>query len=137
MRHGNLRQNGAMCRHAFPVLLTTLLLACPAMAASSSSASSSSSQSRDNSSSHRESHSSSSHSDQDDARDALRRGKVMALTAILEIVEQRQPGTVLDAELETEDGVLTYKIDLLTEAGRKMRFRLNARSGEILAVDFR
>jgi uncharacterized membrane protein YkoI len=61
----------------------------------------------------------------------------MPLTAILEIVAQRQPGTVLDAELETEDGVLTYKIDLLSDAGRKVRLRLNARSGEILTVDYR
>ena len=126
-----------MTRPAFPVLLMTLLLAFPAMAASSSSSSSSSSQSRNGGSSHRESHSSSSQSDQDDARDALRRGKVMPLTAILEIVARREPGTVLDAELETEDGVLTYKIDLLSDAGRKVRFRLNARTGEILAVDYR
>jgi uncharacterized membrane protein YkoI len=126
-----------MSRHAFPVLLTLLLLAFPAMAASSSSSSSSSSQSDNNSSSHRESHSSSSHSDQDDARDALRRGKVMPLTAILEIVARRETGTVLDAELETEDGVLTYKIDLLSDAGRKLRLRLNARTGDILAVDYR
>lgn len=126
-----------MTRSVFPVLLTTLLLAFPAMAASSSSSSSSSSQSRNGSSSHRESHSSSSQSDQDDARDALRRGKVMPLTAILEIVARREPGTVLDAELETEDGVLTYKIDLLSDAGRKVRFRLNARTGEVLAVDYR
>lgn len=126
-----------MTRPAFPVLLMTLLLAFPAMAASSSSSSSSSSQSRNGSSSHRESHSSSSQSDQDDARDALRRGKVMPLTAILEIVARREPGTVLDAELETEDGVLTYKIDLLSDAGRKVRFRLNARTGEVLAVDYR
>lgn len=126
-----------MTRPAFPVLLMTLLLAFPAMAASSSSSSSSSSQSRNGGSSHRESHSSSSQSDQDDARDALRRGKVMPLTAILEIVARREPGTVLDAELETEDGVLTYKIDLLSDAGRKVRFRLNARTGEVLAVDYR
>ena len=61
----------------------------------------------------------------------------MPLTAILEIVFRRVPGTVLEAELETEDGVLTYKIDLLSDAGRKMRVRLNARSGEILTVDNR
>jgi uncharacterized membrane protein YkoI len=61
----------------------------------------------------------------------------MPLTAILEIVFRRVPGTVLEAELETEDGVLTYKIDLLSDAGHKTRVRLNARSGEILTVDNR
>ncbi len=126
-----------MARQVLPLLLMALLPAFPAMAASSSSSSSSSSDSRDSRSSHHESHSSSRHSDQDDARDALRRGKVMPLTAILEIVARREPGTVLDAELETEDGVLTYKIDLLSDAGRKVRLRLNARTGEILKIDYR
>jgi uncharacterized membrane protein YkoI len=124
-----------MTRPVLPVLLLTLLAAFPAMAGSSSSSSSSSSESRDSRSSHHESHS--SHSDQDDARDALRRGKVMALTAILEIVARREPGTVLDAELETEHGVLTYKIDLLSDGGRKVRMRLNARTGQILKIDYR
>ena len=126
-----------MARQVLPLLLMALLPAFPAMAASSSSSSSSSSDSRDNRSSHHESHSSSRHSDQDDARDALRWGKVMPLTAILEIVARREPGTVLDAELETEDGVLTYKIDLLSDAGRKVRLRLNARTGELLKLDYR
>lgn len=126
-----------MARQVLPLLLMALLPAFPAMAASSSSSSSSSSDSRDGRSSHHESHSSSRHSDQDDARDALRRGKVMPLTAILEIVARREPGTVLDAELETEDGVLTYKIDLLSDAGRKVRLRLNARTGELLKLDYR
>jgi uncharacterized membrane protein YkoI len=58
----------------------------------------------------------------------------MPLTAILEIAMKRAPGTVLDAELETEDGVLTYKIDVLTDTGRKMRVRLNARNGDIIQV---
>jgi len=118
-----------MARQVLPLLLMALLPAFPAMAGSSSSSSSSSSDSRDSRSSHHESHSSSRHSDQDDARDALRRGKVMPLTAIL--------GIVLDAELETEDGVLTYKIDLLSDAGRKVRLRLNARTGELLTLDYR
>ena len=126
-----------MARQVLPLLLMALLPAFPAMAGSSSSSSSSSSDSRDSRSSHHESHSSSRHSDQDDARDALRRGKVMPLTAILEIVARREPGTVLDAELETEDGVLTYKIDLLSDAGRKVRLRLNARTGELLTLDYR
>ena len=111
-----------------PVFLLLGALALPAQAASSSSSSSSSSTNN-----RTESHSS-SHSDQDDARDALKRGKVMPLTAILDIALRRISGTVLEAELETEDGVLTYKIDVLTDQGRKMRVRLNARSGEIIQV---
>jgi uncharacterized membrane protein YkoI len=61
----------------------------------------------------------------------------MPLTAILEIAFRRERGTVLEVELETEDRVLTYKIDMLSEAGRKVRMRLNARTGEVLTIDYR
>lgn len=128
-------------RNAILAFLMAMALTAPAaLAADSSSQSSSSSSSthdndrRSNSSSSRNS---SSRNDQDDARDALRRGKVMPLTAILEIAFRRERGTVLEVELETEDRVLTYKIDMLSEAGRKVRMRLNARTGEVLTIDYR
>ncbi len=128
-------------RNAILAFLMAMALTAPAaLAADSSSRSSSSSSSthdndrRSNSSSSRNS---SSRNDQDDARDALRRGKVMPLTAILEIAFRRERGTVLEVELETEDRVLTYKIDMLSEAGRKVRMRLNARTGEVLTIDYR
>jgi len=120
----------------FAVAALLMVLALPAQAASSSSSSSSSSNSSSSNSSSSESHSSSSLS-QDDARDALKRGAVMPLTAILEIVNKRapgMPGTVLDVELETENGVLSYKIHLLTDAGRKEMVRVNARTGDMLEV---
>ena len=115
-----------------------LALAVPAFADDSSSNSSSNSSSANGRTTTRNSSSNSNHrDDQDDARDALRRGRVMPLTAILEIAFKRERGTVLEVELDTEDRILTYKIDLLSDAGRKVRMRLNARTGEILTVDYR
>ena len=119
-----------------------LMLAAPAYADESSSRSSSSSSSTNgrtttrNSSSDSNSNSNANRDDQDDARDALRRGQVMPLTAILEIAFKRERGTVLEVELDTEDGVLTYRIELLTESGRKADMWINARSGEILKVRY-
>lgn len=78
---------------------------------------------------------SSSRFSQDDAREALRKGKVMPLTAILEIVAKRQPGTVIAVDLETKHGRLIYEIDVITEDGRRRELRLDARNGEILAVE--
>ena len=71
----------------------------------------------------------------DDAREALRKGKVMPLTAILEIVAKRQPGTVIGVDLEPRRTGLIYEIDVITEDGRRRELRLDARSGEILAVE--
>jgi uncharacterized membrane protein YkoI len=72
---------------------------------------------------------------QDEAREALRKGKVMPLTAILEIVAKRQPGTVIGVDLEPRRTGLIYEIDVITEDGRRRELRLDARSGEILAVE--
>jgi len=97
-------------------------------AAESRSSSSSSQSSSSNSSSSR----SSTHSDQDEARDALRKGKIMPLSAILEIVTKREPGTVMEVELETKDGKLTYRIEVLADNGRRREIRLDARNGNVL-----
>ena len=88
-----------------------------------------------NQSSHSSSSTSSSRFSHDDAREALRKGKVMPLTAILDIVAKRQPGTVIAVDLETKHGRLIYEIDVITEDGRRRELRLDARSGEILAVE--
>lgn len=72
---------------------------------------------------------------QDDAREALRKGKVMPLTAILEIVAKRQPGTVIAVDLEPRPTGLIYEIDVITEDGRRRELRLDARNGEVLAVE--
>jgi uncharacterized membrane protein YkoI len=75
--------------------------------------------------------------DHDEAREALRRGKVMPLTAILAIAGRREHGQVIAVELETERGRLNYKIDVLNDAGRMARLRIDARTGEILSVNYR
>ena len=130
-------------RAAFLALLTALVLAAPVARADESSSSSSSSSSSTNgrtqtrnSDSNSNRNSSSNRDDQDDARDALRRGRVMPLTAILEIAFKRERGTVLDVDLETDHGVLIYEIELLSERGRKVEIRINARSGEVLKVRY-
>jgi uncharacterized membrane protein YkoI len=121
------------------VLAAPLMLAAPrAHAEESSSSSSSSSASRNgNSNSNARNNSNQNNSrDQDDARDALRRGRVMPLTAILEIAFKRERGTVLEVELDTEDGVLVYEIELLSESGRKVEMWINARTGEFRRVRY-
>lgn len=116
------------------------LTAAPVLAAGASSSSASSSQTSsrngETKASASKSQTSHTHNDQDDARRALREGKVLPLTAILEIAFKREKGTVLELELETENGVLVYEIELLTDTGRKVQMWINARSGEILKVRY-
>jgi hypothetical protein len=116
------------------VFLITLAIAHPQSAAAESRSSSSSSQSSSSSSNNSSSSSRTvtKHSDQDEARDAVRKGRIMPLTAILEIVTKREPGTVMEVELETKDGKVTYRIEVLNEKGRRREIRLDARSGDVL-----
>ncbi len=114
-----------------PVFLLALAIALSQSAAAQTRSSSSSSQS---SSSQSGNSSSSRHSDQDEARDAVRKGKIMPLTAILEIVTKREPGTVMEVELETKNGKLTYRIEVLNEKGRRREIRLDARDGDVLSA---
>ena len=122
-----------------PVFLLVLAIAPGAAAESRSSSSSTSSSHSSSSKSSTSSISSSSrststatHSDQDEARDAVRKGKIMPLTAILEIVTKREPGTVMEVELETKDGKLTYRIEVLADSGRRREIKLDARNGAVL-----
>lgn len=94
--------------------------------------SSSSSQSSSSSSNSSSTSSTNTHSDQDEARDAVRKGKIMPLTAILEIVVKREPGTVMEVELETKRGKLIYRLEVLTDGGRRREIRLDARNGDVL-----
>jgi len=131
-------KSGAM----LAVMVAMTLAAAPAQAQGSSSSSSSSSQSRssdtrgNSNSNSQKQQNAHTHSDQDDARAALRQGKVMPLSAILDIAFKREKGTVLELELETDNGILTYEIELLSDAGRKVQMWINARSGEILKVRY-
>ena len=98
---------------------------------SSSSSSQSSSSSRNSTSSSR-STTITKHADQDEARDAVRKGKIMPLTAILQIVTKREPGTVMEVELETKNSKITYRLEILTGSGRRREIRLDARNGDVL-----
>ena len=117
-----------------PVFLLAFAMALTDGAAAQSRSTSTSSQSSSSNSSSSSSSSTSrtSHSDQDEARDAVRKGKIMPLTAILEIVTKREPGTVMEVELETKDSKLTYRIEVLAANGRRREIRLDARNGDVL-----
>ena len=72
---------------------------------------------------------------QDDAREALKKGKVMPLTAILDIAARREPGGVIAVDLETQNGRLIYEIDVITDDGRRRELQIDARKGDILSVE--
>lgn len=69
----------------------------------------------------------------DDALRLRREGVILPLEQLLGAALQRYPqASLLEAELEEEDDVFVYEIELLTEEGRVRELELDARDGRIL-----
>ena len=73
--------------------------------------------------------------DRDDhvrARELQARGEILPLSVILEHTRRVQPGRVLEVELERDDGIWTYELEVLDPQGRVWELRLDARNGRLL-----
>ena len=69
-----------------------------------------------------------------DPRDLARRTPVMPLTRAGAIALERVPGKLLDAEVETNDGIRTWQMDIQAKDGRRIRMWLNASTGAFLRM---
>lgn len=71
--------------------------------------------------------------DQDEALQLRREGRILPLESLLQQVQQRYPGArLLEAELEEEDGLYIYDIELLTADGIARELELDARDGRLI-----
>lgn len=70
---------------------------------------------------------------QDEALQLRKSGKLMPLDSLLQIVRQRYPAArLLEAELESEDGLLIYELEVLTSDGSVRELELDASNGKLL-----
>lgn len=71
--------------------------------------------------------------DQDEALRLRQQGKIMSFEKVLKIAFERYPGArLLEAELEEDDDVYIYEIELLTGEGAVRELELDARDGRVL-----
>ena len=71
--------------------------------------------------------------DQDEALRLRREGVIMPFEQFMQHIGNAYPGsTLLEAELEEEDGVLVYEVEILTTSGVVRELELDARNGTIL-----
>jgi len=71
--------------------------------------------------------------DQDEALRLRREGLIMPLEALLQRAMERYPGArLLEAELEEDDGIYIYEIELLTTNGIARELEIDARDGRLL-----
>lgn len=67
-------------------------------------------------------------------REALERNELVSFKSILDWIEARYVGKVVEVELEDEDNQLNYEVDLLTPDGDMIEFEFSARDGKLLSI---
>jgi len=68
-----------------------------------------------------------------EAIDAKRRGEILPLTQILNIAKQYAPGEIIEVKYKRGPH---YKVKILQDNGRVLEVKLDARSGELLELDY-
>lgn len=70
---------------------------------------------------------------QDEALRLREQGQIIALEKLLELVAQRHPhSSLLEVELEEDDDIYIYEVELATQAGIVRELEFDARSGTLL-----
>jgi len=72
---------------------------------------------------------------QDEARDAVRRGRHVPLGRVLEQLRRRAPGRQLDVGLEAQGGRSVYRVRWAAADGRRIDYIVDAESGAVLRAD--
>lgn len=69
------------------------------------------------------------------ARRLRESGQILPLEQILERARARQPGQVLETELERKDDAYIYEVEILDREGRVWEFNFDARTGELIKLE--
>ncbi|KXS37223.1 MAG: hypothetical protein AWU55_2467 [Halomonadaceae bacterium T82-2] len=64
--------------------------------------------------------------------DAVRAGRLVALPGVLDWLQQRYAGQVLEVELEHEDEAIRYDIEMIGPGGQVVEFVFDAATGELI-----
>lgn len=73
--------------------------------------------------------------DYKEAKELREQGKILSLQEILGRVEKEHPGQVIETELEREDGVYIYELEILTDEDRVIKLEVDAASGKIMKTE--
>ena len=71
------------------------------------------------------------------ARSAVRTGEILPLSRILNRLEREFVGQVVEIELEREEDVIVYEIELLSPNGHVIELYYDARTGVLVGVEGR
>lgn len=70
-----------------------------------------------------------------EARKLRESGMILPLETIIEKAKTYRKGEVIDTELERDDGMLVYEIEILDEQGRVWELEFDATNGDLLELE--
>ncbi len=70
------------------------------------------------------------------ARKALIEGRIRPLSEIIKLLEPQLPGfTVLEVEIDVENGRIVYEFDIIDSSGRLKEVEVDAATGKVLKIE--
>lgn len=75
-----------------------------------------------------------SEDDHDLAYKALQSGRIVPFAKIMDWLEREYEGYILEIELESEGGALTYEVDFLTPQKKVIELEFDAESGALRGI---
>lgn len=70
-----------------------------------------------------------------DLHGEVRRGELVPLESLLDWLEDRYLGEVIEVELERDDGEMEYEIKMIGPQGQIVEFEFDALSGQLMGME--
>ncbi|WP_447555040.1 PepSY domain-containing protein [Vreelandella sp. EE22] len=65
----------------------------------------------------------------------VRQGEAVSLESLLDWLEARYVGEVIEVEVERDDGEIEYEIKMLGPQGQVVEFEFDGRSGQLMKIE--
>lgn len=67
--------------------------------------------------------------------DDVRAGRLVSLGSVLDWLDQHYIGTVIEVELDRDDGKVYYEIEMVGPQGQVVEFEFDATTGELVGIE--
>lgn len=67
--------------------------------------------------------------------DDVQAGRLVSLGSVLDWLERHYIGSVIEVELERDDGRVIYEIEMVGPQGQVVEFEFDARNGELIGIE--
>lgn len=71
----------------------------------------------------------------EEIRKLVQQGKLLSLDAMMKLYPVEEYGNLIDLEVESDDGIIIYKLKFLRGDGQVIEMKIDARNGRLLKME--